>query len=153
MYRGNSSMSYVDYINHSENISICVKALTLYPNAEITMLHILRLVIVSFWKILLPLSNTGRWRNLPLCMICKASTIAISTVADSGFCVITYRIIGNKPLRLEKTFILSKTEIMTPHIFECSNNWKSYHKPNLWRKIYLLHSSCLWRKVLGYHPH
>jgi hypothetical protein len=29
-------------------------------------------------------------------MICKASTIAISTVADSGFGVITYRIMGLK---------------------------------------------------------
>lgn len=28
--------------------------------------------------------------------MCKASTIAISTVADSGFCVITYRIIEKK---------------------------------------------------------
>lgn len=43
MYRGNSSMSYVDYINHSDNISIYVKALTLDPNVEIMMLHILKI--------------------------------------------------------------------------------------------------------------
>lgn len=42
-------------------------------------------------------------------MICKASTIAISTVADSGFCVITYRImVGNKQLTLEKNIDFRK---------------------------------------------
>ena len=37
-------------------------------------------------KELLPLSVvTGRCRNFPSCMMCRASTIGVSTVVDSGF--------------------------------------------------------------------
>lgn len=86
-------MSYVDYINYSDNIFICVKVLILDLNVEIMMIYVFRLVIVSFWKILIFLFNIGRWRNFLLCMICKVLIIVILIVVDFGFCVMIYRII------------------------------------------------------------
>lgn len=40
-----------------------------------------------------PLSTTGRCKNFPSCMVWRASTIGVSTVAHSGLGVITWRIV------------------------------------------------------------
>ncbi|MFS7940213.1 hypothetical protein Hanom_Chr05g00461691 [Helianthus anomalus] len=38
----------------------------------------------------LPLSTTGRCKNFPSCIVCRASTIGVSVVAHSGFGVNIY---------------------------------------------------------------
>lgn len=40
----------------------------------------------------IPLSTTGRCKNFPSCILCSASTIGVSTVAHSGFGVMTYKL-------------------------------------------------------------
>lgn len=84
-YCGHSSMSDMYYIYNSNYISICTKQSKLIRNYN----ELFTTFLLSTSTSLLPLSSTGRCKNFPSCMLCSASIIGVSTVAHSGFGVMT----------------------------------------------------------------
>lgn len=77
----------------------------------------------------LPLSTTGRCKNLPSCMVWRASTIGVSTVAHSGFGVITWRIILGR--RKEKLHV---------KLLPNSPSQRKLKKSNWKRLLWLVHN-------------
>ena len=63
-------------------------------------------------KRMVPLSTTGRCKNFPSCMVCRASTIGVSIVAHSGLGVMTCRKTQSKMTDSTNFFHLSERHIL-----------------------------------------